>query len=380
MQSSPSYQAVSGLRVIQRIAINHRRLTACQPAEPQAAVAPVSRPGRLAPVRLDAWSVSSYTFPNRRPRRPAAFRRLAGFLINPMQRLLSTFLIAGIGLGACSAALPTSTPGREARPGPTASRPLATSPPAPPPQPSATAVIGTLAAPSPSETCPEGRGHLIREEVESSRLVRPLPFLLYLPPCFDATRTHGYPAIILLHGLTGHPDQWLEMGLVEAADELISSGRSGPFLIAMPWMRTGIEHEPALIEVLLPALEASYSARPGSPWLAIGGVSRGAGWSLRIGFKHSDQFGAIGLHSPAVLAGDLTSLGVWSQSITGARLPRIWIDIGERDSLLDSAEALSSRLDELGIRHHYQVGPGDHSPAYWSSNLADYLAWYTEPW
>jgi enterochelin esterase-like enzyme len=172
--------------------------------------------------------------------------------------------------------------------------------------------------------------------------------------------------------------QWDEIGVDQVTDELLARQRISPFLIVMPWERTGIELESAIVEVLIPHIEHTYNASPMRQNRAIGGISRGAGWALRIGLKHPELFRAIGLHSPAILAPDLFTLSDWVESIPNAYQPIIWIDIGDKDTLLDGARELKNLLDDLGFSYQWTLKEGYHEENYWAANLAEYLQWYSK--
>lgn len=215
--------------------------------------------------------------------------------------------------------------------------------------------------------------------VENDDFGRDLPFLVYLPPCRPSASS-DLPVLYLLHGLAGNPEQWLDLGLVQAADGLIQRGESPPFLIVMPWQRTGVELEPAMMTGLLPRIERSYSVLADREHRALGGLSRGAGWAFRIGFRHWQDFGAVGLHSPGLLAGDSFAIERWLPPEAVDQQPRIWIDIGDRDPLLESTEELSARLDELGLDHELHLAGGWHDGDYWRQHLEEYLRWYSQAW
>jgi enterochelin esterase-like enzyme len=102
---------------------------------------------------------------------------------------------------------------------------------------------------------------------------------------------------------------------------------------------------------------------------------------LRIGLKHPETFGAIGLHSPAVLAPDLYYVPEWFEAAKGGPgTPRVWIDIAERDTSRAGALELAEAFDEIGLGYAWSTAPGEHTGSYWSSRLEDYLAWYGEGW
>jgi enterochelin esterase family protein len=152
-------------------------------------------------------------------------------------------------------------------------------------------------------------------------------------------------------------------------------------VIAMPWERRGLDFEASVAEVLLPHIQATYAGDGDRQTTAIGGLSRGAGWALRIGLKHPELFGAIGLHSPAVLQPDLFYLPDWVEAARqGPGVPRLWIDVAGRDTSRAGAQELSALLQDLGLSFAWSSAPGEHAATYWSSRMADYLRWYGEPW
>jgi S-formylglutathione hydrolase FrmB len=123
-----------------------------------------------------------------------------------------------------------------------------------------------------------------------------------------------------------------------------------------------------------------YRADPARLHRAIGGLSRGAGWALRIALQRADEFAAVGLHSPAVIMPDLFLLPIWLEDVPPAWRPRVWIDIGERDSLRRSTEELVGLLEDIGLPLEWRLRPGEHTPEYWSNHMDEYLAWYTQDW
>jgi hypothetical protein len=76
-------------------------------------------------------------------------------------------------------------------------------------------------------------------------------------------------------------------------------------------------------------LNLPHPTRPGHR--AIGGLSRGAGWALRLGFTRWDLFSVIGLHSLAVLQSDASQIDKWIGDIPPAHRPQVFMDIGEND-------------------------------------------------
>jgi enterochelin esterase-like enzyme len=276
-------------------------------------------------------------------------------------------------LSAC-ASYPAASPAVQPHPTPTHTpAPTLTATPVVSPTPSGTA--------SPTEpTCIHQPGQIITAEIEDPGLPRSLPYRVYLPPCYGQEPDTRYPTLYLLHGLASTDSQWDDLGVNETADALISSGEVAPFLIVMPWERRGLEFETAIADFLVPAIDRMYQTLPYRSGRALGGISRGAGWTLRIGLQHPEAFGSLGLHSPAVLTPDLYAIPAWVQDIPSGGLPRIWIDAGDHDVLRSSTEELLSILDAEGVAYTWHLFPGYHEAAYWSAHLEEYLRWYAAPW
>lgn len=301
--------------------------------------------------------------------RSAAGRR--GFVcLRTMRRLPSLLLasvLAGCTLvGPATSTLPPLTPTETRRPSLISS-------------PTPTLTRGSTATATPV-ACLREPGEVIQAELVDPALTRSLPYRIYLPPCYGQSSPAVYPTLYMLHGLQSTDAQWDDLGLDEAADGLIASGQLPPFLIVMPWERRGVDYTSAIPEVLVPAIERMYAADPRREARALGGLSRGAGWALRIGLQNPDLFASLGLHSPAVLSPDLYYIPAWLQAIPSGDLPRLWIDIGERDPLRPSALELAGLLDAQGAPYAWHLFPGTHEPAYWTSHLAEYLRWYAADW
>ncbi len=216
--------------------------------------------------------------------------------------------------------------------------------------------------------------------MSDNRLTRPLPFIVYLPPCYDQSPAVHYPVLYMLHGLAEDDHEWVDLGLTDSADRLIHAGVIPPLLIVMPWERTGLDMEVALTQVLVPYVDQQYRTQPDPSKRGIGGLSRGGGWALHIGMRHLDQFGVIGLHSPAPFGVDLAMVPRWVERQAGVSPPKVWIDIGDRDPLLPNARQLTDLLDGMSQPYTFVLGSGWHDADYWSKNVGSYLRWYGSVW
>ena len=276
------------------------------------------------------------------------------------------------GLSACS-------PSEQPLPAPTAI------PATPPPK-----TISTSTPPYPTEipsptplTCLTQPGRVEEGLLETTN--PPQVYFIYLPPCYDEKIDKRYPVLYLLHGQTYTADQWIRIGAVTALDNLILSGETQPFIIVFPddryWnLPPGAGFGQRLVEDLVPYIDSTYRTLPDRDHRAIGGMSRGAGWALRLGFTRWDLFSVIGLHSLAVLQKDASKINDWIASIPPSSHPSVFMDIGDNDQELVMAIAVEAQFTENGLAHEWRRYGGAHTEKYWSAHVNEYIEWYAEQW
>jgi enterochelin esterase-like enzyme len=213
----------------------------------------------------------------------------------------------------------------------------------------------------------------------------PQEFIIYLPPCYDERPDQRYPVLYLLHGQTYNDDQWVRLGAVQVVDSLVTSGEVPPFLIVFPddryWnLQPGPGFGERLVDFLIPHIDEEYRTMADRDHRAIGGMSRGAGWALRLGLERWDLFGTIGLHSLAVFADDRPFLQDWLEPIPPESWPRLFLDMGDNDSELGFNLEFEGLLTKLGIPHEWYLYPGAHDEQYWSLHVEEYMRWYAQGW
>lgn len=292
--------------------------------------------------------------------------------MNTRQAILKTILFPLLfGLSACSTAneipatptitqLPTSTP-------------TATFTPSPIP-PTATAT--PLA-------CLTEAGQVKQDVVSTTN--PPQEFLIYLPPCYEIQTEIKYPTLYLLHGQTYNQDQWVRLGVPAIADQLIQSGESPPFIIIFPddryWnLSAGAGFGDRFINALIPYVDKNYRTLANREHRALGGLSRGGGWTVQLGFEHPELFGVLGLHSPAIFKDNAPMVERIIRAIPAEERPHLWFDIGDADRELGSASLLEEALTRQNYIHEFHLFAGDHSESYWGAHVDEYLRWYAEQW
>lgn len=297
------------------------------------------------------------------------------------------FLCCGLLLAACSAPLPAATPSAEPAP--------VTQAPSESPAPTATLAVEIAKATETQQAlspqlvkaeCVSEDGQVHMHQEPSAYLDYGLQFRVYTPPCYEAS-SQRYPVLYLVHGQTYNDDQWDRLGADETASALIAAGELVPFIIVMPYDRSSNQPSQdkfgeAVIEELLPWVDANYRTLAERQYRAVGGLSRGASWAIHFGLLFPELFSAVGGHSPPIFVEDASQVRSWLDDIPSEQLPRFWLDIGERDqrAILNSAIWFEDILTQRGIPHEWYLFAGDHSEAYWSSHVELYLRWYAKDW
>ncbi len=239
---------------------------------------------------------------------------------------------------------------------------------------------------SETELCEETKGKIDIREIVIPESNHPFAFRIYLPPCYDEQAEPGYPVLYLLHGQMSKDDHWDRLGIDEAADQMISSGEIAPTIIVMPWEANSLEEVKVslfgniLVDRLIPLVDNEYATCIDQKCRAIGGISRGAGWAMRVGLTHWELFGAIGVHSFAPFSGDFYNAPYWFKAIPEDRFPRIYMDMGATDALLDTARLFEDRLTKYSVPHEWVINRGTHNDEYWAAHVEDYLRWYSFTW
>jgi len=260
----------------------------------------------------------------------------------------------------------------------------------PTPTPTAIPAAATTTSLPPTQTpTPTPPGCLTQpgrvEQGSVQKTTPPQDYLIYLPPCYNENPNERYPVLYLLHGQTYIDDQWVRLGAVVVADRLLLSGEASPFIIVFPddryWnLPPGAGFGQRLVGDLIPYIDTIYRTLPERNHRAIGGMSRGAGWALRLGFTRWDLFSVTGLHSLAVLQGDRSQIGKWIADIPPDARPSVFMDIGDNDQELNMAISIESSFNMNGLSHEWHLYSGAHTEDYWGAHVEEYIRWYAEQW
>lgn len=295
-----------------------------------------------------------------------------------MRTLFFRWIGFSLSLGLLLAACAAPTPVLPLNP------PVSTSTPLPPTLPASPSPTAEPVTPTP-EACREAQGGLDRAEIQTALLDKPLRYVVYRPACYSANPAQRYPVLYLLHGQGYDENQWLRLGVVATLDRLIATGETPPFLVVLPYdysvqQPAEYKFEQAFIQLLIPQIDRDYFTQPEASARAIGGLSRGGAWAMRLGIRHPAVFGAIGGHSPAIFYSDLDTLPARLLAVPEAQRPRLWLDVGDKDSEYATLRTFEKVLTSAGVAHEWHSYLGWHEEAYWSAHVAEYLRWYAAEW
>jgi enterochelin esterase-like enzyme len=260
------------------------------------------------------------------------------------------------------------------------------------------ALTGLLAVMS----VPAVAGQVLPFTVDSPVLGRAWVNQIYLPDGYGDGAV--YPVTYLLHGANSDASGWVaQADIVTLADRLIRSGQMRKCIIVMPsadnsWYLDGPERmETALIQDLLPWVEAHYAIAPQRADRAVAGISMGGFGALHLALQHPQLFSAVALLSPAVYvpqppaqsaarrAAVFQTDGVFDAArweaqnypallngFASARLPlRLFISAGEQDGLHTNiaGQMLFDIWRARGWEAYFHVSPGQHDFTLWRHDL-----------
>jgi len=297
-------------------------------------------------------------------------------------------LILILALTACGSGVPVNQEVQSTSPVPDSRSPEFPPDPAdntPDQDPPQTPELISSTAATEETSCLDEVGLIEAFSIPISRTQDEISGRIYTPPCYSVNLDQNYPTLYLLHGATETDQQWEELGVDDLADTLISRDELPPLIIIMPREDSWIPLPENLfgdhiIKDLIPWVDAHYRTLEDREYRAIGGLSRGGNWAIRIGLLNWGLFETVGVHSAPLFYGDLERVPDWYAGIPESKIPRIYIDIGQDDTDWADAAAFENLLTELGIPHTWHQYPGMHEESYWHDHLDEYLLWYSSGW
>jgi enterochelin esterase-like enzyme len=238
---------------------------------------------------------------------------------------------------------------------------------------------------------------------------------VYLPPQYfqPAYRNYRFPAIELLHGFPGTPQDWITVvGVTSMMQELISTGQAKPAVLVMPDANGGRTISLQCLNQYKGPEDATYLAvdlpnyisqrlrvqPPGQAW-GIAGYSEGGFCAANLGLKYGDRFGFSGVLSGYFVPldnqfgnrmvspfGGNTNLRLDNTPDhlvlalpPGTKIPQFWLGVGAADySDYQSAQVFEQLVQtrQPGVVLKVVSG-GGHTMFTWRSLMPPLLEWMT---
>lgn len=254
-------------------------------------------------------------------------------------------------------------------------------------------------------------GNVENHKLNSKMMGREMPYRVVLPVNYkNSNEKTFYPVIYLLHGLTGHFDNWTDNS------KLVEYAAKYNYIIVTPegdngWYTDSAtvptdKYESYIVQELIPEIDKKFRAGTDRGSRAVAGLSMGGYGSIKFGLKYPEKFALVGSFSGALAAASFTEKLIgnnWKaltdsiKSTYGAddsltrkqndvfglikempadkikSLPFIYVDCGTEDFLIQSNRDFANLLFEKKIKHEFRQLPGAHDWKFWDAQVREFL-------
>lgn len=249
----------------------------------------------------------------------------------------------------------------------------------------------------------------------SQNLGRDWAYTIYLPPDYE-TSQRAYPVFYLLHGMGGEHTNWARYGDAQmTADSLIAASALPPVILVMPDGKNSsyVDSDPvtgygavetALVEDLIPHVDATYRTIPTRRARMIGGLSMGGYGAIHTAFKHPELFGAAATLSggisrtPPERSEPVTPPTPWGVPFDAARweaenpftwIPslkqkepefrlQVYISTGDDDDarIVQGSVDLYNALRDAGLPAELRITNGAHTWEVWDQGMREVMLFF----
>lgn len=245
--------------------------------------------------------------------------------------------------------------------------------------------------------------------LNSKLMGRAMSYRVVLPPHYSDPRARfgNIPVVYLLHGLTGHFDNWTDK------TKLIEYAATHRLIIVTPegdngWYTDSVsavndKYESYIVKELIPEIDKNFRTLADRRRRVIAGLSMGGYGAIKFGLKYPEMFSLVGSFSGALGATAFTeknggNIGKGIDTIFGAvdsetrtsndifklvrdssaekikAMPFIYQSCGTEDFLIQNNRDFLTLLNEKKVPHEYRELPGGHTWAFWDDQVREFLA------
>lgn len=213
---------------------------------------------------------------------------------------------------------------------------------------------------------------------------------VYTPPDYDKDTSKRYPVLYLLHGYSENETGWSRQGCAGfIMDNLVAEGKCRPFIIVMenggastqpnrtprggssgggrPRFDFG-DFERALLEDVIPFVDANFRTIPDQAHRALAGLSMGGMQTRAIAPKHLDVLSHIGVFS----GGSITTNDIADMDAFKQKVKLVFLSHGSREGGADGKKHVVA-LKEAGVNAVYYASPDTaHEWQTWRRSLREF--------
>ncbi len=246
-------------------------------------------------------------------------------------------------------------------------------------------------------------------KLNSKLMAREMPYRVVLPINYKSEKAQRYPVVYLLHGLTGHFDNWTDKS------KLAEYTAKYNYVIVTPegnngWYSDSVtvpndRYETYITQELIPEIDKNFRTVADRNHRAVAGLSMGGYGSIKFGLKNAEMFALVGSFSGALGAAgwtekELGTKGFIAQSLVGVygaadsktrqendifkivrempvdkikNLPFFYLDCGTEDFLINNNRDFVNLLLEKKVKHEFRQLPGGHDWKFWDAQVQEFL-------
>jgi len=235
--------------------------------------------------------------------------------------------------------------------------------------------------------------------VRSESMNKDVPVTIVKPDCYRSGE--DFPVVYILHGHSGNNNSWNREGHMERlADKydvlvVMPDGGWNSWYFDSP-ITPEYKYETFVSKELVDYVDENFKTLPEPSARAITGNSMGGHGAFYNAIRHQDVFGNVGSTSGGVdfrpwpsnweIAKRLGSKEEYPENwekntvinMTDQIKPglNIIFDCGTEDFFYQVNCNLHKKLDEAGILHVFNTGPGGHSWSYWFDNIEKHFIFF----
>jgi S-formylglutathione hydrolase FrmB len=258
-------------------------------------------------------------------------------------------------------------------------------------------------------TVPDGTGRYVVRQIDSKLMGRKMNYGVILPSHYEDSASSGrrYSSLYLLHGLTGHFDNWLEKSsiadYVKDKDVIVVTPEGEDGWYTDSQAKDQDKYESYIVKELIPEVDSKYRTGTSRDSRWIAGLSMGGYGAIKFGLKYPDMFSVVGSFSGAIGAATITeqsfpgSIGKSIDAIFGPpdgvirrnndlfdiirrampekikAYPFIYLDCGTEDFLFQNNRDFVALLVEKKVAHEFRQLPGGHTWKYWDQQVKEFI-------